>query len=520
MIAGHDLLYWLLHLDEGGSLLWGTASVWASAHYLLVYALAALGFGLWLGGAALWRRGAVATPPLIKHRPRKRKANLADRVAPLLGYSDKHPAPAGMVKIPRHPEQAGAVVEISYPRHFGSSDSQVEKIGTQVQRVLGGEWVEDHRHSSHKLRYVRQAPPAVLPEHAEYVDTTHAVDKVPFAVDVTGPVVADLTDLTPMVLGAASTGWGKSGMARTFLAHMLSHGALADICDPKQISLQEFEGCPNVRYWAEAQDFVPVIKAFLGEIDRRYRAKRAGADLTDRGAYPLRLLVLEEMGRLRAKLDKHWEETKPAGSRSTPEAVGWLTQILWDGRAAGCHVVALAQQANASVMSSSDARDSYALRILAGPTSGNSWRMLFGDEPQLPSSPIKGRAIVGIGPDLREVQLAWIEPARARELALSAAPRAFPESAWGSLDVQRATTDTHAREGSDTDVQLDETAGQSVAPNVQRVQQDVQPNVQLDPVKLTCRCGQVFETTSYKGKCPNCKTWKRVPVGARTGART
>jgi len=488
---------------------------------------------LWLRGHSVWIAavvivivvGAIVAPSLAKHRPHrsrrpgKRKANLADRVAPLLGYSEKHPAPPGMVKIPRHPDQPGAVVEISYPRHFGSSDSQVEKIGTQVRRVLGGEWVEDHRHSSHKLRYVRQAPPAVLPDHAKYVDTTHAVDKVPFAVDANGPVIADLTGLTPMVLGAASTGWGKSGgMARTFLAHMLSHGALADICDPKQISLTEFEGCPNVRYWIEAQDFAAVIGSFLSEIERRYRAKRAGADLTDRETYPTQLLLLEEMGTLRAMLDEHWTRTKPAGAKPTPEAVGWLLRILWTGRAAGCHVLALAQQANASVMSSSDARDSYALRILAGPTSGNSWRMLFGDEPQLPSSPIKGRAIVGIGPDLREVQLAWLEPERARELALSAPPRAFPESAWGRPDVQHAAADTRARvKGADAHVQLDETAGQDVGPNVQPVQLDVQPNVQLDPVKLTCRCGHVWETTSAKqSRCAACGTWKRVPVGARS----
>jgi len=488
---------------------------------------------LWLRGHSVWIATvvvvvlvvAIVAPSLVKHRPHrsrrpgKRKANLADRVAPLLGYSEKHPAPPGMVKIPRHPDQPGAVVEVSYPRHFGASDSQVEKIGTQVHRVLAGEWVEDHRHSSHKLRYIRQAPPTVLPEHAEYVDTTHAVDKVPFAVDANGPVVADLTGLTPMVLGAASTGWGKSGgMARTFLAHMLSHGALADICDPKQISLTEFEGCPNVRYWIEAQDFAAVIGSFLAEIERRYRAKRAGADLTDRETYPPRLLLLEEMGTLRAMLDEHWTRTKPAGAKPTPEAVGWLLRILWTGRAAGCHVLALAQQANASVMSSSDARDSYALRILAGPTSGNSWRMLFGDEPQLPSSPIKGRAIVGIGPDLREVQLAWIEPGRARELALSAAPRAFPESAWGRADVQHAAADTRARvKESDAHVQLDETAGQDVAMNVRPVQPNVQPHVQLDPVKLTCRCGHVWETSSAKqSRCAACGTWKRVPVNARS----
>jgi hypothetical protein len=488
---------------------------------------------LWLRDHSVWIAAAVivvvlaavVAPNLVKHRG-KRRANLADRVAPLLGYSDKHPAPPGMVKIPRHPAQPGSVVEISYPRHFGSSAAKVGQIGDLVQLLLGGEWSgadprnKSHRHLSHKLRYVRQAPPAVLPDHAEYVDTTHAVDKVPFAVDADGPVVADLTGLTPMVLGAASTGWGKSGgMARTFLAHMLSHGALADICDPKQISLTEFEGCPNVRYWIEAQDFAAVIGSFLAEIERRYRAKRAGADLTNHVLWPPRLLLLEEMGTLRAMLDEHWTRTKPAGAKPTPEAVGWLLRILWTGRAAGCHVLALAQQANASVMSSSDARDSYALRILAGPTSGNSWRMLFGDEPQVPSSPIKGRAIVGIGPDLREVQLAWIEPERARELALSAPPRAFPESAWGRADVP---PNPRAREGVATDVPLDETAGQDVAPIVPlrpSVPPDVPPDVPLEPVKLTCRCGHVWTTTSAKkSRCADCGTEKRVPVNARSAS--
>src|SRR5450759_401682 len=75
-----------------------------------------------------------------------------------------------------------------------------------------------------------------------------------------------------------------------------------------------------------------------------------------------------------------------------------------------------------------------------------------------------------------------------------APPRAFPESAWGRADVP---PNARAREGDRSDVPLDETAGQDVAPIVplspdvpRIVPPDVPLIVPLEPVKLRRPCRQ------------------------------
>src|SRR5450759_228115 len=64
------------------------------------------------------------------------------------------------------------------------------------------------------------------------------------------------------------------------------------------------------------------------------------------------------------------------------------------------------------------------------------------------------------------------------------------ERTQGRPDVQVSNLDAHARvKRADAHVQLDETAGQDVATNVQPVQPNVQPHVQLDP-RRGCLAGK------------------------------
>jgi hypothetical protein len=457
-----------------------------------------------------WQIGGVVALPVsgyaarlgwkVKHhRHHKQRRGLGAQVGPLAGWEG--PVPPKAIKWPLHPEATGAVVTIHYPEGWPAFERKTRPIKELIEQRAGGTWQAAHDHGRSTLRWVRQAPPAVMPDRVAYeYDPAADVAMIPFAVDAAGRwLTADLADLTPHVLISASTGWGKSSTARVFVGHVAGHGGLVDILDPKRVSLAEFKGLPNVRYVTEPEAFAPKIAAFLDEIEQRYRAMEAGENVQDRERFPLRLLVLEEMGTMMGMIADEWSDQRPP----TPPTHGKLHRILWMGRACGMHVLAAAQQANARVLTGSDARDQYALKICPGPQSASAWSMMFGDESMVPSEPHKGRAVVGIGPRIARAQLAYLAPGAARRIA------------------ERGLSSFGPTGGVVADVQLGETAGQSVAADVQLPRPDVQPNVQLDvqlePVELVCRCGHVWETRSpEKGKCSECGVWKRVPVGART----
>lgn len=487
---------------------------WLSAHLVLIgVALMAVGLTV-----LAWRSGKRLRRPGSRKRDQLR-ATLSAKAAPLVGYGMATQPPGGFIDWPHDVSKPGSTVVIHYPEGWPALDSQTAPVKELVVQMAGGEWEAHHDHVARKLCYVRKQPPAELPSTLVYEDDpTGSVDRIRFAQNAEGEwITAELTDLTPMVLIAASTGWGKSSTARMFVAHVAAHGGLIDVVDPKRISLAEFKGCPPIRYWTETDEFVRVIADYRQEVEDRYRAMETGANLLDREQFPLRLLVLEEAGSLMAMITQHWQENKPRGGPTQPPSIANLMRILWQGRAAGMHVLTAAQQANAKVLISSDGRDQYALRILAGPTSTNSWGMIFGDEPVMATDPMKGRAVVGIGPEVTRVQIARLDPSDARQMALRGAAR-FPGSAPEPANPRDAVFNPPAYSAPEVPSEPIHTPEPVAVPPEPTKGPSVigrPPDVLREPVAMTCKhCNTSWTTRAASGNvsvCPSCKKGRRVP---------
>lgn len=391
----------------------------------------------------------------------------------------------------------------------------------------------------------RQA--AGLPSRVQFEDDGGPVDMVPYGVGQDGKWLhADLTGTTPHVLISAPTGWGKTSFMSIFAAWVSSRGGIVDICDPKMIGFEVFEGVPNIHIHTEIADMAATITEFREEVQSRYRARKAGTNIDDRNRYPLRLLILDEMGTLVVMLKRYYDrEIKQRGDPSEPP---WFEDVLiglWQGRAAGCHIITGAQQANAQVLISSDARDQYGLKIAAGPQSHNAWAMLYGPSTRpISAGEKKGRAIAGIGAQLQTVQLAMIEPQQARELALAGQPDPGPDEPGSDPDpaeprprerrhrpakpnfdagAKRARERRAARAQDDPELQWsaddDQAAAELLAgqaeptPNPPR-RRGRPPAEHRPPVAVTCQCGHTWQSRAKDGswvKCPKCRTSCRVP---------
>lgn len=392
-----------------------------------------------------------------------------------------------------------------------------------------------------------------LPDRLAFVDDKGPIDRIPFGVDKSGKWIhADLRNETPHVLISAATGWGKTSLMSIFVARVAGRGGVVDICDPKVVGFADtFRNIPNINIHTSIEDMTETITAFREEIQRRYELIGQGADINDHDKFPLKLLVLDEMGTLVAMMRMHYDDVKERGGPKNPP---WLTQImmiLWEGRAARCHVITGAQQANAQVLINSDARDQYGLKIAAGPQSINAWRMMFGMAPPELGARVKGRAIAGVGSELVTVQLAQLNAEDARKLALGGRPDPGSgqpvRSPWSpdypeTEDQADETESQSIPEGGQDDPESDpetwddefDTAaesgpserperrpmprrrpiprqanGEQVPPRPGRP-----PAERRTPVTVTCECGQTWESRardrSYV-KCPSCRTSTRVP---------
>lgn len=498
------LLPWLVeHGDELPALAFDHVEIGASV--AIAYGLARIG----------WRH---ARKPA--RRRDKARGDLAAKVGPVLGVTPEDAA--RLVQYPPNPEDPTADLVITYPRTFQALSGQVGILTELINLHLPGDW-ELAEHSGHRLRYVHSespAPPPELPASANFVDDGGPVDLIPFAVNAAGEVQRiDLTDKTPHVLVSASTGWGKTTILTIPIAWVASRGGLVDVCDPKRIGyvapagVPLFRDLPNVRLHTNIAGMVGAIVSYREEMQERYKLIEAGADLTDPDRFPTRLLVLDEMGSLIAMMKSYYaDEIKQRGMPAQPP---WLTDvlmILWQGRAAKMHVITAAQQASAQVLINSDARDQYALKIAAGPQSRAAWGMMFGDEPIRVAEARKGRAMVGIGPELQAMQLMRIGTREARALA-ERGGRAF--DSYRPPRAEPPTEPLSATLPAPAPVPALAPARPAARPTVTaRVPQEA-PLAERSELVLTCKgCGVIWPTKAKSGgraRCPDCNRAHTVP---------
>jgi hypothetical protein len=325
----------------------------------------------------------------------------------------------------------GPEVRIQLPPAFAASDDQRTAVNGIVTRRLGS-LEADWRYSELVVCFRRPPPPPTLVNYDATVSQKSHIWAP--AQGARGKWILIDFNIYPHVLICAPTGWGKTVTLDSLISHVSSFGESVDIIDPKRIGFLHFKGIPNIRIHTDIKSQLETLHAFRVEMERRYVLMENGDETVDpagpkwdRRKYPRRYLAIDEMGSFMQMMLEFWRETKERGEPNRPPWVGDYLYILWQGRAAGCHLVVGAHQASADVLINSDARNQFGAKILAGPQSDESWRMAYGrGTPKMRTAARKGSAAIGIGETLHKGQLVRIEKADAVELARKGTPTNVP----------------------------------------------------------------------------------------------
>lgn len=228
------------------------------------------------------------------------------------------------------------------------------------------------------------------------------------------PITVNLDSDSPHVLVSASTGAGKSAVLRGITAQMLRNGAVATILDLKRHSHRWAKSLPNVGY---AQT-LPEIGNALVELGREVHRRNAIVEewpgsVETAPVGPRIVVVFEELNATYDSL-KQLSKRIPQGTYNAMDAFG---DIMFMGRAARIHVVAVAQFAEARAMGGSAIRENFTTRILIK-YSKQAWTMLAWDcglPIAAPEEP--GRGMVCYGGKARKTQLLYLTEEEAAALA-------------------------------------------------------------------------------------------------------
>jgi FtsK/SpoIIIE family len=351
---------------------------------------------------------------------------------------------------------------VKLPKDMNANGEVLKNITQLVESRFPGQWILQSDTRKFRLNFVPTKP---IPKFVALPDAwiRDAVKSKEFSVPI-GMVddkswsFIELESETPHTLVAGATGSGKTVTITMLIAWVLLHGGIVDIFDPKRIGFADhrkgkidLRNVPGVRIHTDPESWERVMREYRESMNRVYSDLEAGADIDDRHRYPTRLLVIDEKGAYTRAMKSHWRRK---GGKGIPPAFDYEDDVLQQGRFARHFLVVGAQQANAYVLRSTDARFNYGAKIGAGPQDAMSWRMLFGGKRQ--STPVlKGRGHWSNGAEPVPIQLVYItqeqvdrmaaigDALRSSRSGADTVPVSTPETAQtGSVWASRDTGDT------------------------------------------------------------------------------
>ncbi|GLY82054.1 hypothetical protein [Actinoallomurus iriomotensis] len=284
------------------------------------------------------------------------------------------------------------------------------------------------------------------PDKVTFAQARQMLDSAPDSAPVLGVgvrnrvVSVDLDAESPHILISAGSGGGKSVLVRSIVAQGLRRGAFAVICDVKRVSHSWARGLPSVEYHRTPELIHHAIIKLAAEGDRRYDVIDERGEDADVG--PRIFLVLEELNATMARLQKWWQANKPQGAPRQSPAVDALGDVLFMGRAAKIHCIAIGQMMTAKATGGPEIRENFATRILAR-YSRNAWKMLVPEVwPAPKSSRHAGRVQVVLAGTAHEAQAVFMTNEEARTYATTGLPVATPVSASHPSHGQRLSPET------------------------------------------------------------------------------
>lgn len=333
-----------------------------------------------------------------------------------------------------------ATMRVDLPRGFNGDT----KVRTSVERIIGEKLALPEISLTWNLAgetphiVVRQAPRP--PDKVPFFDHLPLIEAAPDSAPVLGlghqgrVVSVDLDTESPHILVSMSTGGGKSVLLRAIAIQGLKRGAYVVICDRKRVSHKWARGLPGVEYNRDIAEIHNALIRTAAEGMRRFAliedALDAGEDADSINVGPRIFLLLEELNATISKLASHWAKIRPNGGPRVSPAIEALGEVLFMGREAKIHVIAVGQLMTAKALGGPEMRECFSTRILAR-YSRNAWKMLVPEVwPAPKSSRHSGRVQVVLAGEAYETQVLFAKDAEAREWVLSdPAPQRIGEPA-------------------------------------------------------------------------------------------
>jgi hypothetical protein len=326
------------------------------------------------------------------------------------------------IRVPRAREHGRLGVRVRMAPTFDFTQRNREHIVNIVTTKLDLGEVDHQWRLAGRRSSVRFRPAKRLPELVPFTDSdvrTLMEESTPSA-PLLGlgrdgvPVRRDLDTDSPHLLVSAATNGGKSSVLRSVAAQMMWHGAAATVVDLKRHSHLWARRLPNVTYARDVQTINDTLVELAAEADRR---NRACDNLTVHDPFPdfdRVVLLCEELNSTMDALNSWWRETRRSRDTNAAPGVIALRSLLFMGRAVRVHVLGVAQQATARSLGGGEARENFAVRILAS-YSAQTWKMIAPQIDYVPALEHPGWAMVCHGRTATETQCVWLTERDAHE---------------------------------------------------------------------------------------------------------
>ncbi|MEU3052253.1 P-loop NTPase family protein [Streptomyces griseus] len=223
-----------------------------------------------------------------------------------------------------------------------------------------------------------------------------------------------LDDDSPHILVSAASGGGKSVLLRSIASQVMGNGGQAVFLDLKRHSHRWAKNLPNALYAQTLPEIGNALVALGAEVHRRNEVVENFAGPIEEAPVGERLVVVfEELNATMSQLQA-LDKKLPRGSYGALDA---FRDIMFMGRAAKVHVVAVAQYATCAALGGGDIRENFSTRILIRYTK-QAWTMLAYDcgLPQ-PAPEETGRGMVCRGGKARQTQFLYLTEEEAAEIA-------------------------------------------------------------------------------------------------------
>jgi Helicase HerA, central domain len=323
-----------------------------------------------------------------------------------------------------------AVIEMRLPADFsgGALKHEIERI---IKDKLGlNDVIVTWRVAGHEPKVMIQIAPRP-PKSVKWKDALELIEAAPESAPIIGvgtrgvTVAVDLNTEAPHVLVSASTGGGKSVIVRVIVSQLMHKGAHAIFLDAKRHSHRWARGLDNVDYCRSTEEIHNALVWAAAEGERRNVLVDDGGDDAI-AQLPRIVIVAEEMNATINRLQDYWAAVRTKDDPKASPAVKALGEVLFMGRVVKMNVIAVAQMMTARTLGGPEARENFAVRILARYTP-NAWNMLVPEIRPMPrSSRHAGRVQVCIAGGATETQVIFPSEKESREWASSGMAAAAP----------------------------------------------------------------------------------------------